>query len=427
MYQKTILENGIRVVSESMPSVRSVAIGMIVDAGLREEHPLKNGLAHLVEHLMFQGTASRDALQIARLMDEAGSRIGGFTTRDYTCYSATVLDDYRTYALELFGDILLNSNFLSEDVAREKEVVLREINACDDLPDQRVDSLLKAHIWAGQALGRPITGSAGTVRALTRQDVMDFFNSHYVSDRLIVAAAGNLDHQDIVSQVRDAFWCMRGRPQPAGSQALRYQAGSAVAHMMVSQVYFSIGIKTYPYTHPDRYGLHIVNKILGDGISSRLFRGIREQGLAYDIRSEYHAYRDGGLLVIEGSSNPVHFQKVFAQTVAIAWNLISGRDPLKAYELLRAKNQIKGQHIIGAEDPNTRMSRLVTQELYFGGHISAAQIVSSIDAVTIRSLEDLTLQELAQNFPEAAVAVVGPEFPQPYERLTDMAVHATIH
>ncbi len=428
MYQKSKLENGIRVVTESMPSVRSIAMGIIVEAGLCDEQPQKNGQAHMLEHLMFQGTSSRDSLQIARLMDEAGGCVGGFTTRDYTCYSATVLDDYRTYALELLGDILLNSIFLSEDIEREKETILREIDALYDLPDKRVDTLLKAHTWNGHPLGRSITGQPETVRALTREDVVCYFQNRYLPDRLIVAAAGNIDHQDFVAQVQDAFWRMLGQTIPTTSQRLEYHAGIAVEHMPVSQVYFSIGIQAFPYADPDRYGLHILNKILGDGISSRLFRHIREnQGLVYDIGSEYHAYRDGGLLVIEGSTKPKYFQQVLGQTLSVISRLFTGRDPVQAEELLRAKNQIKAQHIIAAEDTNTRMSRLATQELYIGRHISTREIVEQIDTVDIKSLEEIAKQGLAENLSRMAVAIVGPEVSDCYDILANEAMRANLH
>lgn len=427
MYQKSILENGIRVVTEAMPSVRSVSMGIIVDAGLRDEVPQKNGQAHAVEHLMFQGTTGRDAMQIARLMDEAGGRIGGFTTRDYTCYSATVLDDYRTYALELLGDILLNSIFRPEDVEREKKAILSEIDALYDLPEQRVDNLLKAHLWKGQPLGMPIAGKHETVSAMTREDIVSFYETNYLPDRLIVAAAGNLDHQDIVAQVRDAFWRMLGQPRPVAAHPLEYHAGMAVEQMPVSQVYFSIGIRAFPFAHPDRYALHILNKILGDGISSRLFRRIREeQGLVYDIGSEYHAYQDGGLLVVGGSTKPACFQQVLGQVLTVTSHLISGLEPAKPDEFLRAKNQMKGQHIIAAEDPNTCMSRLATQELYFGKHISTAEIVERIDAVTIESLDDIARKGLAYNFTKAALAVVGPNVDQPYDALAGAALRAAL-
>jgi predicted Zn-dependent peptidase len=425
MYHKSILKNGIRVITESMPSVRSVAMGIIVDAGLGDEHPLKHGQAHIVEHLLFQGTSNRDSHEIARFMDEAGGRIGGFTTRDYTCYSATVLDDYRTYALELLGDILLNSLFLPEDIEKEKETILREIDAFYDLPDNRADTLLKSHIWADHPLGRPITGQPETVRSITHEDIVGFFSTHYRPDRLIVAAAGNIDHYDFVTQTEDAFWRMDGQAGQDPGRPVAYHTGVITAHMQVSQVYFTIGIPAQPYAHPHRYGLHILNKIIGDGISSRLFRCIREEkGLAYHIGSDYQAYRDGGLLVIEGSTNPGCFQQVLEQTLSVITRLITGQDPVDPEEILRAKNQIKGQHFIAAEDTHTRMSRLATQEYYFGRHISTREIAEHIEAVTVRSLEEITQQCLLANLSKMAIAVVGPENPDRYEIIASEAMRA---
>jgi predicted Zn-dependent peptidase len=428
MYRKSILENGIRVVTESMPSVRSVAMGIVVDTGLRDEEPGKNGQAHMVEHLMFQGTSNRDSLQIARLMDEAGGRIGGFTTRDYTCYAATVLDDYGTYALELLGDILLNSRFLPGDIEKEKETILREIDAQFDMPDQRVDTLLKAHTWNGHPLGMPVTGLPETISALTQKDVVSFYDTHYLPQRLIIAAAGNIEHQDFVAQVQDAFWRMLGRPKPSWNKPLEYHSGVAVAHMPVSQVYFSIGLKAHPFAHPDRYGLHLFNKILGDGISSRLFRSIREdRGLAYEISSHYHAYRDGGLMVIEGSTKPDCFQQVLAQTLDVLARLIFGDDPVQSEELLRVKRQIKGQHLISSEDTNTRMSRLATQELYFGQHISMEDIVAQIDKIDEQYLKDITQKSLTQHLETISVAVVGPERSQRYDDLAKETLQKTLY
>lgn len=425
MYRKSILANGIRVVTESMPSVRSIAMGIVVDTGLRDEEPGKNGQAHMVEHLMFQGTSNRDSLQIARLMDEAGGRIGGFTTRDYTCYTATVLDDYGTYALELLGDIFLNSRFLAGDIEREKETILREIDAQFDMPDKRVDTLLKAHTWNGHPLGMPVTGIPETISALTRNDVVNFYAAHYLPQRLIIAAAGNIEHHDFVAQVQDAFWRMLGNPKAACSPPLEYHSGVAVAHMPVSQVYFSIGLQAHSFAHPDRYGLHILNKILGDGISSRLFRRIREdQGLAYEIGSHYHAYRDGGLMVIEGSTKPECFQQVLSQTLDVLARLIFGHDPVQIEELMRVKKQIKGQHLIASEDTNTRMSRLATQELYFGQHISMEDIVEQIENIDVQYLKEITQKSLAQHFEKISVAVVGPERSWRYDDLTEETLQA---
>ena len=419
MYKKTTLENGIRVVTETMPEVRSIAMGVLVEAGPRDETPEQRGLAHLVEHVMFQGTGSRDAMQIASVMDAAGGQMGAFTARDYTCFTATVLDDYRTYALDLLGDILLNSIFPPDSLEREKKAILREIGAACDLPGERVHALLKAFAWPGHPLGRPIVGSPETVRDMTREDVIYFVHEHYLPDRMIVAAAGNVEHEDFVAQARDAFWRMMGQSKPSVRVRPEYQAGVTVKHIPVSQVYFSIGVRAYPYAHPERYGMHVLNSVLGSGISSRLFRRIRnERGLVYDIGSEYQAYCDDGMLVIEGSTAPEYFLQVLGLTLVELWKLIAGDEPVDEEELWKAKMQIRGRHLIAAENANTRMSRLATQELYFGRYIPGEEILDQIEAVDAQVLQSLAREALIDALGKVTVAVVGPEAPEHYNAST---------
>ncbi len=415
MYRKTTLENSIRVVTETMSEVRSVSIGVLINASPRDETPAQSGLAHLTEHLMFQGTSSRDAMQIARLMDVGGGHMGGFTTRDYTCYLATVLDDYYPYTLDLLGDILLNSTFPADSLEREKETILREIETGYDAPDERVHTLLKAFAWPDQPLGKPITGQPDTVKALTREDVIYFVHKHYLPNRIIIAAAGNVEHEDFVAQVRDAFWRILGQSQPAAGTRPTYQAGITIEHMPVSQTYFSLGIRAFPYTHPDRYGLHVLNNILGGGISSRLFRRIREErGLVYNIGSEYHAYCNDGMWVIEGSTAPEYLIPVLGLTLVELWQLVTEEEAVADEELWKAKMQIRGQHLLAEEDTNTRMSRLATQELYFGRHIPSAEILSQIQAVDGQMLQRMANETLLDALRQVTIAVVGPEAPQHY-------------
>lgn len=413
--EKTILENGIRVVTESMAEMRSVAIGILVEASPRDEIPGKNGLAHLAEHLMFQGTSNRDASQIARLMDRGGGSIGGFTARDYTCYFATVLDDFRTYAIDLLGDVLLNSIFPPETLETGKRAILREMAMSQDNPFERAHNLLKTYAWQGHALGYPIIGTPSSVEALTREDVIYFVHKHYMPDRVIIAAAGSVDHEDFVAQVRDSFWRMLGRGVPSEIHPPAYRGGVILEEMPVSQAYFSIGVQAPAYPHPDRYDLYVLNTVLGGGSSSRLFRRIRgEHGWVYDIGSEYHAYRDAGMLVIEGSTAPEFLMQVLGLVRDELQNILTGEELIDDEELVEAKRQIRGQHLITSEDTNTRMSRLATQELYFGRHIPSQEILSRIEAVNPRSLQSLAQDHLVDAIEQITVAVVGPNAPTLY-------------
>ncbi len=415
MHHSTTLENGIRVVTETIPQVRSVAIGIVVDVGLTDETPDKNGLAHLTEHLMFQGTSSRDAMQIARLMDSTGGHVGAFTARDYTCYSAVVLDDHCPYALDLFGDILLNSIFPEDSVDREKAAILREIEMGNDSPSERAHAQLKAFAWPNHPLGRPVAGTAEIVQSLTREDVIYFMHEQYLPERIIIAAAGRVDHDDFVSQVRDAFWRMLGSSQRKTLPRPMGQSGVTIEHRNVSQAYFSIGLPVYSYAHPRRYEMHILNNVLGGGISSRLFRTIREeQGLVYHIGSEYHAYRDGGMWVIEGSTTPEYLEAVLNLTCIELKDLLRGQKPIEAEELWIAKMQIQGQHQLASEDTYTRMSRLATQALYLGHYLSPDEILGQIESVDDQQLLDVAGEINGDAMPRMAMAIVGPEAPEHY-------------
>lgn len=416
MYFKSKLENGLRVITKSMPGVRSIAIAVLVDTGIADEPEEKNGLAHLVEHLLFRGTSNRSAIQIAQFMDEAGGQMGGFITRDYTCFTATVLDDFRTFAIELFGDIFLNSLFLQKDIEREKRTLLQEIETALDAPDQRTDQHLKAHVWKEHYLGKSIAGYPKMVAGLTREDVIDFFHSNYLADRIIIAAAGHVEHKDFVAQVQDAFWRMKGKSPSRDCPDPEFNPGIVVEYQPVSQVYFSIGIRAFAYAHPQRYNVHVANKIMGGGISSRLFRRIREErGLVFDISSEYHAYQDDGLIVVEASTSPENFRDVMALTLDEINKMFSGNGPVDDDELWKAKMQIRGQHIISSESSYTQMSRLATQELYLAEHITSERILRSIDDVNKQTVENV-LDLLRPTLTNTAIAVVGPNAPDHYSK-----------
>lgn len=401
-----------------MHSMHSVAIGIFIDAGSTSDPAGKNGIAHLTEHLMFQGTSNRDERTIAQVMDIAGGRIGAFTSRDYTCYFALVLDDHVTYALDLMGDILLNSIFPQERLEREKGAILREIDGANDAPHDRAHMLLKSLVWRNNPLGEPIAGHPATVETLQREDVIYFVHEHYLPNKIVIAAAGNVNHEDFVAQTRDAFWRMLGRGSPT-------RAGDAPVHLAEvrtenhasAQVYFSIGLPGPPFNHPRRYAMHLLSKILGGGISSRLYRQAREaRGLVYQIGSEYHAYRDAGMLTIEGSTTPEDLMEVLALIVHELEGLVSGRKPANDEELWKAKMQLRGEHLIESDQPYSRMSRILTQELYFGRHISSEEVVAEIEACQTSSLQHMVQESLAGFLQKIAIVIVGPASPLCYTK-----------
>jgi predicted Zn-dependent peptidase len=252
---------------------------------------------------------------------------------------------------------------------------------------------------------------------LTREHVLYFVHQHYLPDRITVAGAGNVEHDQFVAQVRDAFWRMLGHSEPAAGLSPEYHAGVILEHNPFAQAYFSMGIRACPYAHPDRYALHLLNGILGGGTSSRLFRRLREeQGLVYFIGSNYHAYQDDGLLVIEGSTTPKHLMQVLELTLLEIWKLIKAEEPVTEEELWKAKMQIRGQHLIAAENTNTRMGRLATQEFYFGRRITTEEVLSNIESVEERLLQGQAKDVFEDPGRHLALAVVGPDTPESYSQ-----------
>lgn len=409
MTDRILLNNGIRIATETVPGSQSVSIGVLIDTGPQDDPAGKSGLAHFTEHSLFQGTSSRDAVAISRLMDVAGGQMGAFTSRDYTCFFANVLSDYCPYALDLLGDILLNSTFPEHHLEREKLAILHEIdNACDS-PFDRVHSLLKEHIWPNSALGRSILGTRDSVQNFTREDVIYFVHNQYLPDRMIIAASGNLNHDHFVAQTQDAFWRMLGTSLPRASEPCRPRGGVVIDHASVSQAYFAIGIPTANYTDENRFVLHLLNCLLGGGMSSRLFYTLREErGLVYHIQSEVHAYRDAGMLVIEGSTNPEQILQVVNLILQEVHQLVSFEKPVDAEELWKAKMQIRGQHLLASECLHTRMSRILTQELYFGRRIPDESILEAVDFIDFHALRSYAMDELFPSLADVGVAVIGP-------------------
>ncbi len=410
MYKQSILDNSIRVVTKKMPGVRSVSIGFLFDASPAYEESGQYGIAHLTEHLMFKGTLNRDVDEIASLMDLTGGSLSAFTSKDYTCYSATVLDDYRPYVLDLMGDMFLNSIFSIESLDQEKRIIKHELAAASDRPDICAHEQLKALVWKGHPLGRPIGGTLQSVESLERSDVSRFVDNSYRANRLIVGAAGNLEHNDFESNLHDVLWLMkRGKPAPQLSTKPEFSSGVTVTRKEVKQVYFSIGLQASNYVSPHRYEIHLLSILFGGGISSRLFRQLRQsRGLVYEVHSEYQAYRDDGMIVIEGATVPDCLEEVIKQIFNEMQGMATSTRPITEDELWKAKTQLKGQHLIASENTQSGMSSLVTQTFYFDRVLDSEEILEQIEAVTLDSLNRCAQYVFDQGVANAAISIVGP-------------------
>ena len=388
-FRRTTLENGLRIVTEHIPETRVASIGVIVECGSRDESDGEAGLAHLCEHLLFQGTSSRSALQIGRQMDFAGGQIGGFTTRDYTCLHAVVLADHVYYALDLIGDVLLNSTFPADALAKEKSAILRELEGGSDVPSVRVVELLKRRAWPAHTLGSPIAGTAEAVSRHSREDLIYFFHKNYTPNRILIAAAGNIDHDAFEADCRDAFWRLMGDSERPALAKPVFKRGVSFDTIASAQTYFAIGIPAPAYAYEERVATHLLTGLLGTGYSSRLFRRLREDtGLVYDVHADYHAYAEAGMILIEGATRPDRVEEAVEITLDTWERLVSGDEPVEDEELIGAKNRLRSQHLISSGDMYTRMSRLATQELYFGRTLDGADIPDRIAAATSQTVQD---------------------------------------
>ncbi len=413
MIESSVLENGIRVITESMPHSRSIAVGILVSAGPRDEQADKSGLAHLVEHALFHGTSCRGELEISRIIDTMGGRLSAFTGRDYTCFSAVVMDDHITYILDLFSDLLLNAIFPEERLEHEKQVILTELASGQDMPQERVLTLLKSSVWPQHALGRAIEGSEESIRSFTREDMIYFLHNNYLPNRITIAMAGNLQHEDIVAQARDCFWRLSGHAERVIQQPEPFVSGTFSEDNASMQAYFALGFPAPLYSHTDRYGVHLLNIILGGGLSSRLYRKLRgEYGLVYSISSEYHAYLDAGMIVVSGSTLPDGLVKTLDLVVEETKGLLSFSKPADAEEVWQAQLYAVGQHHLDSEDPYTRMSRLLTQMYYFNRIIPTEEVVQGLSGVTQSALAGICERSFAPVKDTFALALCGPSLPE---------------
>ncbi|MCL0052456.1 insulinase family protein [Peptococcaceae bacterium] len=381
MYQKTILENGVRILSEEIPYVRSVAIGVWINSGSRYESDDNSGISHFIEHMMFKGTKRRSAKAIAEELDAVGGNLNAFTTKEYTCYYAKVLDEHLDLAIDLLSNMLFESLFSKEDLERERNVIIEEIKMCEDTPDELVHDIFTKAIWHDHPLGRPVIGSKETVALLSRNDLLDYYNKHYTADNIIVTIAGNIKHEEVVEKIESAFGKVRASKRKHLVYPPEVKRDFICRDKDTEQVHMVIGTPGYRLKHEDIYAVQIMNIILGGGVSSRLFQKIREQrGLVYSVYSYHSSYHDTGLFGIYTGLSKHNINKVI-ELILEELNDIS-QHGISECELKRAKDQFKGNLLLSLENINTRMSRLGRSEIYLGKVLSVDEIIQKIYKVT---------------------------------------------
>ena len=405
----TRLDNGVRVITERVENSVSTGISVLVDAGPQDELPRKLGLAHLCEHAAFLGTPLRSSKELARLIDAAGGCFGAFTAPDYTCYYSHVLEEYASYAVDLLGDILVASQYPEEALEREKEVICQEIIGSQDSPDEILLALTKKNLWPNDTLSNSLIGTEEQVRSLNRSDVVQFVSRQYTPDRIIVAAAGSVEHDSIVEQVQDAFWPLRGQSEPRSFDAPQVEGGFAIKSMPTSQCSFAIAVPTPGFNDDDRYVLHVMNNLIGGGMSSRLYQSLREEhGLVYSVQSNVLSYRRGGALVVSGATSSDQLIKGINLVLMQMMSLAMGQPAISEEELWKSKMQVRSQSRLATDMVSNRVSRITTQEFHLNQRIEDDKILDSIDAVTIESIQSMAVKILLQGMSQLSIAVVGP-------------------
>jgi len=408
MVVRDVLDNGLRLITETMPHVRSVTIGVWLMRGSRHESDERGGIAHFVEHMLFKGTDSRSAEDIAQSIDSIGGQLDAFTAKEYASYYIKVLDEHLPMAVDLLADIVRRPAFASAEIEREKKVILEEIKMVEDTPDDLVHELFTQHFWEGHPLGRPILGSKETVEALTEDTLREYFRGAYVAQNMIISAAGNLDHARVRELVDGAFGDLASTGAPLSGDPPTVVPQVITRSKDLEQSHLCLGTNSYPQNHDDRYVSYIMNTVLGGSMSSRLFQNVREKrGLAYAVFSGLSAYRDAGNITIyAGCSN-----EAVGEVIDLCVEELRGmkRGPVPEAELRRAKDHLKGSLMLSLENTASRMSHLARQEIYFDRHFGLDETLNGVELVT-----DVDVQRVAEDLfsnGSLAATVLGPSVP----------------
>jgi predicted Zn-dependent peptidase len=409
---RTEFSSGLRVVTERMPGVRSVALGIWVLAGSRDEEPAISGSSHFLEHLLFKGTKQRSALDIAEQFDAVGGDLNAFTAKEYTCYYARVLDRDLPMAVEHLADMLQHSLIRSADLDAERQVILEEIHMHEDSPEDVVHDLYTEVLWPAHPLGRPILGTAATIEAATRDRVHRFYRRHYVPGNFVVVAAGNVRHEDVVALLRRNMETGRALRDGQRSSSNLRRGGtpptpsgrSLTKRRKTEQAHICLGTNGLARSDPDRFAFMIMNTALGGGMSSRLFQKIREErGLAYSVYSYHSQYTEAGIFTAYAGTTPARAHLVVELLRREMQDV--GAGGLTEAEFERAKGHVKGSLVLSLEDPGGRMSRLGKSEIAHGEILTVDQTLRRIEAVTLDDARRVAERVLSQPM---TLTVLGP-------------------
>lgn len=405
MYRKTVLRNGIRVVTEEIPHFRSISTGIWVNAGSRDERDGELGITHFIEHMLFKGTQRRSSLDIAKELDAIGGFSNAFTSKEQVCFHARVMDTHLPVVVDILADIFLNSIFDPHEIERERQVILQEINMVEDTPDEYVHILFQEMFWKDNPLGVPIYGMEETVERIDRDRILHYISRSFHPDRILVAAAGKVEHQQFVDLIASTMEGLNHPESLPDRKTPRNNSFIQVVPKDLEQVHVCLGIPGCSNLEEDRFICHVLNVVLGSSMSSRLFQEVREKrGLAYSVYSFLNNYEDTGMLGIYAGVGPENVQETLKVIRSLLFQLIE--EPISEAELSAAKEYLKGSMYLNAESTDSRMNRLAKNEFLFNRFVPFSEVEEKIDQVTSEQIRQWFQKVFQPDQP--ALLLLGP-------------------
>lgn len=404
MFTKKYLDNGIPVVMEQLKNFRSVIIGIWVKVGSRNEVPEKNGISHFLEHMFFKGTKKRSATNIAIAIDSLGGDLNAFTSRENTAFYIKVLDEYIDKGIELLSDLFLHSTFPEEEIEKEKGVIKEEIMLVEDTPDDYIHDLFSQTVWGNTGLGQPVLGRRETIKTFTRDDLTSHVRKYYGTADTVVACAGNFDPEFVLNLLNHYLGALRRGSEPELFSPPSFNSAIAVFPKDLSETHICLGVEGLPFGSDERYAIGVLNSILGSSVSSRLFQEIRERkGYAYSIYSFASSYLDTGFWSVYAGTGKKRAKTV---TELIIKEMKELHETLTDIELRRAKDQLKGNIVLGLESTSNRMQSIARQEIYYGRYFTQNEIMKEIEAVSLKQVQDLARRLVNEG--KMSLTVLGP-------------------
>ncbi|MGE9752075.1 M16 family metallopeptidase [Bacillus inaquosorum] len=403
MIKRYTCQNGVRVVLENNPTVRSVAIGVWIGTGSRHETPEINGISHFLEHMFFKGTSTRSAREIAESFDRIGGQVNAFTSKEYTCYYAKVLDEHANYALDVLADMFFHSTFDENELKKEKNVVYEEIKMYEDAPDDIVHDLLSKATYGNHSLGYPILGTEETLASFNGDSLRQYMHDYYTPDRVVISVAGNIS-DSFIKDVEKWFGSYEAKGKATGLEKPEFYTEKLTRKKETEQAHLCLGFKGLEVGHERIYDLIVLNNVLGGSMSSRLFQDVREdKGLAYSVYSYHSSYEDSGMLTIYGGTGVNQLQQL-SETIQETLATLK-RDGITSKELENSKEQMKGSLMLSLESTNSKMSRNGKNELLLGKHKTLDEIINELNAVNLERVNGLARQLFTDDY---ALALISP-------------------